>query len=113
MVGRGQIWWVDLSEPLGSAPGFTRPVIIVQADAFNRSRIGTVIAVVITSNIRLADAPGNVLLHANKTGLRKDSVANVSQIITIDKQALREQAGELNNKMMRLIDDGIRLALAL
>lgn len=113
MVRRGQIWWVDLSEPLGSEPGYTRPVIIVQANAFNRSRIGTVMAVVITSNIRLAEAPGNVLLLATKTGLKKDSVANVSQIITIDRQALREQAGELEHKTMRLVDEGMRLALAL
>lgn len=113
MVGRGQIWWVDLSEPLGSEPGYTRPVIIVQADAFNRSRINTVVAVVITSNIRIAEAPGNVLLLADKTGLKKDSVANVSQIITIDRQALREQFGELDSKAMRPIDDGIRLVLNL
>ena len=113
MVSRGQIWWVDLSEPLGSEPGYTRPVIIVQADVFNRSRISTVMAVVITSNIRLAEAPGNVLLPAERTGLKKDSVANVSQIITIDKHALREQVEELNSKTMRLIDEGMRLALAL
>lgn len=113
MVNRGQIWWVDLSEPLGSEPGYTRPVVIVQANVFNRSRISTVMAVVITSNIRLAEAPGNVLLLANKTGLKQESVANVSQIITLDKQALREQAGELDNKVMRLIDDGMRLVLNL
>jgi mRNA interferase MazF len=113
MVNRGQIWWVDLSEPLGSEPGYTRPVIIVQADVFNRSRISTVMAVVITSNIRLAEAPGNVLLPAERTGLKKDSVANISQIITIDKRALREQVGELNSKTMQLIDEGMRLALAL
>lgn len=113
MVGRGHIWWVDLSEPLGSEPGYTRPVVIVQADAFNRSRVGTVMAVVLTSNLRLAKAPGNVLLPANKTGLKKDSVANVSQIITVDKQALREETGELDDKTMQLIDDGMRLALAL
>lgn len=104
---------VDLSEPLDSEPGYTRPVIIVQTDAFNRSRINTVVAVVITSNIRLAEAPGNVLLLADKTGLKKDSVANVSQIITIDKRALREQVGELDSKAIRLIDDGMRLALGL
>lgn len=113
MVKRGQVWWVDLSEPLGSEPGFTRPVVIVQADTFNRSRIGTVVTVVITSNVRLAQAPGNVLLPAGRTGLKKDSVANVSQIITIDKQALREEAGRLDAKTMHLIDDGMRLALAL
>lgn len=113
MVNRGQIWWVDLSEPLGSEPGYARPVVIVQADAFNRSRIGTVMSIVITSNLNLAEAPGNVLLLAGKTGLKKDSVANVSQIITIDKQALREEAGEIDGKTMKLIDDGMRLALAL
>ncbi|HJQ08204.1 MAG TPA: type II toxin-antitoxin system PemK/MazF family toxin [Candidatus Saccharimonadales bacterium] len=113
MVGRGQIWWVDLSEPLGSEPGYTRPVVIVQADVFNRSRISTVMAIVITSNVRLAEAPGNVLLLADKTGLKKDSVANVSQTVTIDKRALREQVGELDNETMRLIDEGMRLALGL
>jgi mRNA interferase MazF len=113
MVNRGQIWWVDLSEPTGSEPGYTRPVLIVQADAFNHSRIGTVLAVVITSNTRLAEAPGNVLLSTRKTGLKKESVANVSQIITLDKQALREEVGELDRKTIQLIDDGIRLALAL
>ena len=108
---RGQIWWVDLPEPIASEPGYSRPVIIVQSDAFNRSRIGTVVAVVITSNFHLSVAPGNVSLSVRKTGLSKDSVANVSQIITLNKQFLREKAGELDYKTMQLVDEGLRLVL--
>ena len=85
VIQRGEIWWASLPEPRGSEPGYSRPVLVVQADDFNRSRINTVIAVVITSNIRLAEAPGNVLLSRKATGLPKQSVANVSQLITLDK----------------------------
>lgn len=110
---RGQIWWTDLPEPVASGPGYSRPVIIVQSDPFNHSRIGTVVAVVITSNLHLALAPGNVSLAARKTGLSKDSVANVSQIITISKQFLREKAGELDYKTLSFIDEGLRLVLGI
>ena len=79
IIERGTIWWADLGAPRGSSPGFRRPVLIVQNDAFNRSRIGTTLAVVLTSNMRLLDAPGNVLVSAAESGLPKDSVANVSQ----------------------------------
>ncbi len=113
MVDRGHIWWVNLPEPVSTEPGYTRPVVIVQSNAFNHSRIRTVVAVVISSNIRLAEAPGNVVLSARRSGLPKESVANVSQIITLDKQLLREKAGELNQKTMQLIDEGMRLVLAL
>ena len=82
---RGEIWWASLPEPVGSEPGYRRPVLIVQSDDFNRSRISTIIAVVITSNTRLAQAPGNVLLTKKLSGLLRDSVANISQIITVDK----------------------------
>ena len=112
MVNRGEIWWVDLASPAGSEPGFTRPVLVVQSNAFNRSRIGTVVAVALNSNVRLAAAPGNVLLSPRKSGLPKESVANVSQIITLDKQFLREKAGELSQKTMQIIDEGIRLVLS-
>jgi mRNA interferase MazF len=104
---------VDLPEPNAAEPGYTRPVVIVQSNAFNQSRIGTIIAVALSSNIKLVEAPGNVRLSAKKAGLSKDSVANVSQIITLDKTFLREKVGELNQRTMQLIDEGMRLVLAL
>jgi mRNA interferase MazF len=113
VVERGAIWWADLAEPRGSEPGFRRPLLIVQADAFNRSRIQTIVAVVLTSNLRLVDAPGNVLIPARVSGLPKDSVANVSQVITIDRDFLLEPAGKLDAKVLRQVDDGLRLVLHL
>jgi mRNA interferase MazF len=113
VIQRGDVWWADLDEPRGSEPGFRRPLVIVQSDAFNRSRIQTVIALVVTSNLRLIDAPGNVLLHARASGLPKDSVANVSQIVTIDRDALGARAGRLSDKTMTAIDRGMRLVLEL
>ena len=108
VVERGQIWWADLDEPRGSEPGFRRPLLIVQDDAFNRSRIRTVVAVVLTSNLRLVDAPGNVLIPAKASGLPKDSVGNVSQIVTIDRDFLTEPAGKLRGQLMKAVDDGLR-----
>lgn len=110
---RGDVWWADLREPEGSEPGFRRPVLIVQADAFNRSRLQTVIAVVLTSNLRLVDAPGNVLMPARATGLSKDAVANVSQVITIDRDFLTEKAARLRRQLLKDVDNGLRLVLAL
>lgn len=110
---RGDVWWADLREPEGFEPGFRRPVLIVQADAFNRSRLQTVIAVVLTSNLRLVDAPGNVLMPARATGLSKDSVANVSQVITIDRDFLTEKAARLRRQLLKDVDNGLRLVLAL
>lgn len=110
---RGQIWWAELPEPGASEPGYRRPVIIVQADEFNSSRISTVIAVAITSNLRLADAPGNLLLSKSKTGLLKDSVANVSQVFTIDKSFLTEQIGQLDRLTCQQLDEGLRLVLSI
>jgi mRNA interferase MazF len=107
------VWWADLDEPVGSAPGYRRPVLVVQSDAFNRSRIGTVVAVVLTSNLRLVDAPGNVLLSAPESGLPKQSVANVSQIVTLDRTTLVRRAGQLDARIMREIERGLRLVLAL
>jgi mRNA interferase MazF len=98
VIQRGEIWWTSLPEPRGSEPGYSRPVLVVQADDFNRSRINTVIAVVITSNIRLAEAPGNVLLPRKATGLPKQSVANVSQLITVDKVFLKEKIKRLGKR---------------
>lgn len=113
MIRRGEIWWASLPEPSGSEPGFRRPLLIVSADSFNGSRINTVVAVVITSNLRLADAPGNVRLPSRGTGLSKPSVANVSQIVTVDKSFLMERVGRLASKPMADVEEGIRLVLSL
>ena len=113
VVERGQVWWADLGEPAGSEPGFRRPILIVQSDAFNRSRLQTVLAVVLTSNVRLVDAPGNVLIPARAAGLPKDSVANVSQVITVDRDFLTEPAGRLRGQLLKDIENGLRLVLAL
>jgi len=109
---RGEIWWASLGEPEGSAPGYRRPVLIIQSDEFNRSRISTVIVAVLTSNTMLAQAPGNVLIKARKAGLPKDSVVNVSQVITVDKQCLTEKVISLESPAMAEIDNGLRLVLA-
>ena len=112
-VERGQVWWADLEEPRGSEPGFRRPLLIVQNDDFNRSRIRTVVAVVVTSNLRLLDAPGNVLLPAKTSGLPKDSVANVSQVITLDRDFLVEPVGKIMGRMLKDVENGLRLVLGL
>jgi len=113
MVNRGTIWWAELPEPTASEPGYRRPVIIVQADEFNKSRINTVIVIALTSNLRLADAPGNIKLSQSKTGLNKESVANVSQILTVDKQFLVEKIGQLDHVTMQELNEGMTLALGL
>jgi mRNA interferase MazF len=113
VIERGDIWWADLGEPDGSGPGFRRPVVIVQADPFNRSRLQTVIAVVLTSNIRLVDAPGNVLMPSKSTGLPKDSVANVSQLITVDREFLTDKISRIRGQLLKDVDSGLRLVLAL
>jgi len=113
VIERGEIWWAGLPEPTGSEPGYRRPVLVVQADAFNRSRLQTVVAVVLTSNLRLVDAPGNVLVPADLSGLPKDSVANVSQVITVDRAALTERAGRVRGRVLEAVDAGLRLALDL
>jgi mRNA interferase MazF len=110
---RGEVWWEELPEPTASEPGFRRPVVIVQSNAFNRSRIRTIIAVVLTSNLRLAEAPGNVMISASDSGLPKDSVANVSQVITVDRTFLTERCGRLPGQLIRSIDEGLRLVLSL
>ena len=109
---RGTVWWAQLPDPVASEPGFRRPVVIIQSNSFNRSRIRTVVVIVLTSNLRLADAPGNILISATESGLPKDSVANVSQIITIDRTFLSEKCGRLPSRIMKSIDDGIRLVLS-
>ena len=113
VVERGQVWWADLDEPRGSEPGFRRPLLIVQDDAFNRSRIRTVLAIVLTSNLRLVDAPRNVLIPAKAAGLPKDSVANVSQIVTLDRDYLTEPAGKVRGPLLKNVENGLRLVLGL
>ena len=110
-IVQGEIWWADLSEPIGSAPGYKRPVVIVQSDAINRSQISTVICVPLTSNLGWSKAPGNVELPKKTTGLSKDSVANVSQIITIDKKTLVERVSHLPPNKLQLILTGIGIVL--
>jgi mRNA interferase MazF len=110
---RGDIWWADLPDPVGAAPGYRRPVLLIQADAFTESRIATVVVIVLTSNLRLAAAPGNVVLLAAECGLPKDSVVNVSQIVTLDKQTLDEQIGQVSARTLEVIENGIRLVLDL
>ena len=110
-IARGEIWWADLSEPVGSQPGFRRPVVVVQGDPFNRSRIGTVVVVPLTSNLQWADAPGNVLLTAEVTRLSKDSVANVSQIIAVDKGMLTERISKIPQNKLDLLYAGIDIVL--
>jgi mRNA interferase MazF len=113
VIQRGEIWWAALPEPVGSEPGFRRPVLIVQSNDFNRSRITTIIAVVITSNTKLAEAPGNVFLPQKAANLPKDSVANISQVITIDKSFLTERVGFLSSIYLHQVEAGLRLVLAL
>ena len=110
---RGEIWWADLPESTGAAPGYRRPILLIQADAFTQSRIATVIALIITSTLRIATAPGNVLLRSAESGLPKDSVINVSQIVTLDKQLLDEQVGHVTATTLAAVEDGIRLVLDL
>ena len=113
VIERGDVWWADLGEPDGSEPGYRRPVVIVQSDAFNRSRLRTVIGVVLMTNLRLVEAPGNVLIPAKASGLPKDSIANVSQLITIDRDFLLERTGRLRGQPMKDVESGLRLVLGL
>jgi mRNA interferase MazF len=112
-IARGEVWWADLPDPVGSAPGYRRPVVVVQSDAFNASRVGTVTVVMLTNKLRLIDAPGNALVPSKASGLRRDSVANVSQILTIDRTRLTERIRRLPPGVLDQIDDGLRLALSL
>lgn len=111
VISQGEVWWADLPEPSGSEPGFRRLVVVVQGDAFNRSRIATVVCVLLTSNLRWAEAPGNVLLASKVTGLPKDSVANVSQLVTLDKSSLTDRVGKLSKAKLELVLFGIDVVL--
>jgi mRNA interferase MazF len=110
-IAQGDVWWADLAEPRGSGPGFRRPVVVVQGDALNRSRIATVVCVPLTSNLKWTTAPGNVLLPASLTGLPKESVANVSQVVTLDKNDLTERTGRLARSKLELVLAGIDVVL--
>jgi len=113
VIRRGEVWWAGLPEPAASEPGYRRPVLVVSSDEFNRSRIRTVVAAVLTTNLRLAAAPGNVLVAAGETGLPRDSVVNVSQVVTVDKSFLAERAGLVGGRAMLAVEDGLRTVLAL
>jgi mRNA interferase MazF len=108
---RGEIWWASLAKPKGSEPGYRRPVLILQSDEFNRSLIQTVVVAAITSNVALAQAPGNVLIRPRESGLARDSVINVSQIVTIDKAALDERVGNVTTRTLEEVEEGVRLVL--
>jgi mRNA interferase MazF len=110
-VAQGDVWWADLPEATGSRPAFRRPVIVVQGDALNRSRIATVVCVALTSNVKWATAPGNVLLSSSATGLPKESVANVSRLVTLDKTDLTERTGKLSKAKLDLVLSGIDVVL--
>lgn len=110
-ISQGDVWWADLREPTGSGPGFRRPVVVVQGDALNRSRIATVVCVTLTSNLKWSAAPGNVVLPARTTGLPQESVANASQIVTLDKTELTERAGKLSKAKLELVLSGIDVVL--
>ena len=103
VISQAEIWWADLPDPIGSGPGFRHPVVVIQGDAFNRSRISTVVCVPLTSNTGLAEVPGNVLLSRSDTGLPKDSVANASQVITLDKELLTQRVGKVSRTKLELI----------
>ena len=111
VISQCEVWWADLDDPVGSGPGLRRPVVIIQGNALNSSRIATVIVVPLTSNLRWADAPGNVLLQSDETGLSRQSVANVSQIVTVDRSQLTERVGYLPAGKVRLIRGGVDIVL--
>jgi mRNA interferase MazF len=110
---RGEIWWASLPDPVGSGPGYRRPVLIVQSNPFNSSRIGTVIVATITSNLSLAEAPGNVRIGKSDSGLAKPSVVNVSQIITLDRTLLTQRIRALPAEPLKKIDEGLRLVMGI
>jgi mRNA interferase MazF len=111
VIQQGEVWWADLDDPIGSAAGFRRPVLVVQCNAFNRSRIATVVCVPLTSNLKWADAPGNITLKKRYTGLEKNSVANVSLIVAVNKEQLTESTGKLPKKQLAAVLAGINVVL--
>ncbi|MGH2929486.1 MAG: type II toxin-antitoxin system PemK/MazF family toxin [Solirubrobacteraceae bacterium] len=113
VIGRGEIYWVDLGPPSGSRPGKRRPVVVVQSDPYNASRLATVLAAVITSNTGLATMPGNVFLPASVTGLPRDSVVNVAALVTLNKSDLTDRVAEVPPSLMNDVDRGLRRVLGL
>ena len=110
---KGTVWWASLDDPRGSEPGYKRPVVIVSANEFNKSSIQTIIVAVVTSNLRLGDAPGNFSISKKDSGLTKDSVVNVSQLLTLDKSFLTEKIKKLPNKKLINLNNGLKLVLAI
>jgi len=110
---RGDVWWASMAESRGSEPGYRRPVVVVSSNEFNKSNIQTVICAAITTNLRLENAPGNFKLSKSKRGVNRDSVVNISQLITLDKSFLTEQAGFLNSTQLNKLNDGLKLVLSL
>lgn len=111
VTAQGEVWWADLGDPIGSEPGFRRPVLVVQGDSLNRSALATVVCVPLTSNLKWAAAPGNVALRTSDTGLPKESVANVSQIVAVDKAMLTERVGKIRKPKLELVFAGIDIIL--
>jgi mRNA interferase MazF len=112
-VARGEVWWADLPDPVASSPGGTHPILVVQANSFNRSGISTIIGAVLTSNLRLGEMPGNMIVHPRESGLRQVSVVNVTQLITADRSFLRSRAGKLRAETMARVEQGLMLVLGL
>ncbi len=106
-IQQGEVWWADLSEPSGSGPGFRRPILVIQGNPFNESKISTVVCIPLTSNLKWASAPGNLLLKKRATGLTKDSVANISQIVSLDKNVLTEKSGRVSDSSLKQIFNGL------
>lgn len=113
MVNRGEIWWANLPEPAGSSPGYRRPVLIIQSNEFNHSKINTTVVLIISTNLKLAESFGNVLLKTRQSGLSKDSVVNITQLYTIDESFLTEFVETLSEQKMEQIDKGLRLVLSI
>ncbi len=111
VIAQCDVWWADLAEPVGSSLGYRRPVVVVQSDSLNRSQLATVVCVALTSKLRWSVAPGNVLLTARHTGLDRDSVANVSQLVTVDKRRLTERVGRIPSRQLEAIFSGIDLVM--
>lgn len=110
---RGEVWWAGLGTPFGSEPGYRRPVLIIQADEFNKSALQTIVVVPMTTNVKLAAAPGNVPCRARETGLPRASVANVTQIVTVDRRRLQGRVGSVPGRLLKQVEDGVRLVLGL
>ena len=113
VIQRSEVWWAELADPRGSEPGYRRPVLVIQADSFNRSRLPTVICVALSSNLRLLDAPGNVLLSTKETGLPKDSAVVVTQVLTLDEDYFSKRSGKIRPRLMAQVEAGLKLALDL